>query len=273
MQFWKLHGLGNDFIALDGRDCAGKDYTELAKTLCHRRTGIGADGLIVAENSSTADIRMRIINSDGSEAEMCGNGIRCFAKYLYESGILQKQTMEIETLGGRMRPVLTIENGLVTLVRVEMGMPLFDCSEIPAVGSGTCIEKTITVLGQEWTVTSLRIGVPHTMLFVENLDAVDIASIGPAIEHADLFPERTNVNFVQPIDENTVRLATWERGCGQTLCCGTGSASTAVAACLVGKTGRKVEVQVALGSLFIDWAEDGSVSMTGPAEVICKGDF
>lgn len=272
MHFWKLHGLGNDFIALDGRANEGADYTALAQKLCDRRTGIGADGLIIAENSDTADIRMRIVNSDGSEAEMCGNGIRCFAKYLYESGILVKETMAIETLGGLMRPVLTVEDGIVTLVRVEMGKPLLDCSEIPAAGEGTCIERALTVLGRTVSVTSVRVGVPHTMVFVEDLSAVDIAALGNAIEHAPMFPERTNVNFVQPVDEHTVKLSTWERGCGRTLCCGTGATSTAVACALTGRTGRKVEVQVALGSLYIDWAADGSVSMTGPAELICKGE-
>jgi len=273
MHFWKLHGLGNDFIALDGRACAGADYTEAAKTLCNRRTGIGADGLIIAEDSDTADIRMRIINSDGSEAEMCGNGIRCFAKYLYESGILVQECMAIETLGGLMRPVLTVEDGKVSLVRVEMGEPKLSAAEIPATGEGNCIDRLLTAAGQDLRVTSVRVGVPHTMVFVEDLAKVDIPTLGPAIEHAPMFPERTNVNFVQPIDENTVMLRTWERGCGQTLCCGTGATSTAVACALTGRTGRKVEVQVELGSLFIDWAEDGSVSMTGPAALVCKGEI
>ena len=271
MQFWKLHGLGNDFIALDGRKREGADYTELARTLCDRHTGIGADGLIVAENSASADIRMRIINSDGSEAEMCGNGIRCFAKYIYESGILVKETMEIETLGGLMRPVLTIEDGCVTLVRVEMGKPMLDCRDIPAMGEGTCIDRELSVCGETLRVTSVRVGVPHTMVFVEDLATIDIAALGNAIEHAPMFPERTNVNFVQPVDENTVLLRTWERGCGQTLCCGTGATSTAVACALTGRTGRKVEVKVARGSLLIEWADDDTVSMTGPAELICKG--
>lgn len=272
MQFTKLHGLGNDFIALDGRKTPGADYTALARKLCDRHTGIGADGLIVAEHSDAADIRMRIINSDGSEAEMCGNGIRCFAKYLYESGILIGERMAIETLGGIMRPVLTVENGCVTLVRVEMGQPLLDCREIPAVGEGQCIARELTVAGETFTVTSVRVGVPHTMVFVQDLAAVDIGRLGPAIEHAPMFPERTNVNFVQPVDGNTVLLRTWERGCGQTLCCGTGATSTAVACVLTGRTGRSVEVRVALGSLFIDWAEDGRVYMTGPAETVCTGE-
>ena len=272
MQFWKLHGLGNDFIALDGRENEGFDYTQLAQKLCDRRTGIGADGLIVAENSASAGIRMRIINSDGSEAEMCGNGIRCFAKYVYESGILQRETMAIETLGGLMCPVLTVEDGRVTLVRVEMGKPLLECSEIPAVGEGRCIERELTVLGETLRVTSLRIGVPHTVAFVEDLKKVDIRALGSAIEHAPMFPERTNVNFAEHIDESTVRMQTWERGCGQTLCCGTGATSTAVAAALTGRTGRCVTVQVALGALEIEWAEDGRVYMTGPAETVCRGE-
>ena len=273
MKFMKMHGLGNDFLVIDGRVPESVDYSALAKRACERHTGGGADGILVVEDSDAADIRMRIINSDGSEAEMCGNGIRCFAKYVYEQGIVKGTELTVETLAGIMRPTLIVRNGVVEQVRVDMGQPFLECSQIPVVGEGRCIGRTLEVLGQTVEYTSVLVGVPHTIIFVDDPGAVDIDALGSAIEHAPVFPRRTNVNFAHVIDRNTVEMRTWERGCGRTLCCGTGASSTAVACVLNGKTGRSVDIRIALGTLHIDWAEDDHVYMTGPAAAVCVGEL
>ena len=273
MKFMKMHGLGNDFLVIDGRVPESVDYSALAKRACERHTGVGADGILVVEDSDAADIRMRIINSDGSEAEMCGNGIRCFAKYVYEQGIVKGTELTVETLAGIMRPTLIVRNGVVEQVRVDMGQPFLECSQIPVVGEGRCIGRTLEVLGQTVEYTSVLVGVPHTIIFVDDPGAVDIDALGSAIEHAPVFPRRTYVNFAHVIDRNTVEMRTWERGCGRTLCCGTGASSTAVACVLNGKTGRSVDIRIALGTLHIDWAEDDHVYMTGPAAAVCVGEL
>lgn len=273
MKFMKMHGLGNDFLVIDGRVPESVDYSALAKRACERHTGVGADGILVVEDSDAADIRMRIINSDGSEAEMCGNGIRCFAKYVYEQGIVKGTELTVETLAGIMRPTLIVRNGVVEQVRVDMGQPFLECRQIPVVGEGRCIGRTLEVLGQTVEYTSVLVGVPHTIIFVDDPGAVDIDALGSAIEHAPVFPRRTNVNFAHVIDRNTVEMRTWERGCGRTLCCGTGASSTAVACVLNGKTGRSVDIRIALGTLHIDWAEDDHVYMTGPAAAVCVGEL
>ncbi len=273
MHFTKAHGLGNDFILVDGRDAPPRDYNALAPVLCHRQTGVGADGIIVVLPSQQADIRMRIVNSDGSEAEMCGNGIRCFARYVYERGIVAKPAFTVETLAGLVRPALLLSDGKVTGVRVDMGEPILDCAEIPVLGEGRCVDRPLTVLGQALRFTSVLVGVPHTMIFVDDLAQTDIAALGEAIEHAEVFPRRTNVNFVRVLDERTVEMRTWERGCGRTLACGTGASSAAVACVLNGKTGRAVDVRIELGTLHIEWADDNHVYMTGPAALVFEGDI
>jgi len=272
MKFSKMHGLGNDFIVIDAREKPDLDYNALAKQWCDRHTGIGADGLLLVLDSEVADTRMRIINADGSEAEMCGNGIRCFAKFVFDRGIVKKSAFSIETYGGIMRPRLLVVDGAVDEVCVDMGEPLFDSADIPVLGEGRCIERTLTVDGKEYVFTSMRIGVPHTVVFVDDLDSTDIEHLGNLIEHADIFPQRTNVNFLEPVSDRAVKVRTWERGCGCTLACGTGSTSAAVACALTGRTGRSVDVFIALGRLHIDWAADNHVYMTGPAAYAFKGE-
>ena len=274
IRFTKLHGLGNDFIMLQEPLPADVDWNALAPALCHRRTGIGADGLLLVLPSDRADVRMRIINSDGSEAEMCGNGIRCFCKYVFDRGLVQKTDFTVETLGGIMHPVVTAENGVARMIRVEMGKPELEPALVPVKSDGPCIEQKMEVLGQEVTYTTMAIGgVPHTVVFVEDLDAVDVATLGQAMEHASVFPAKSNINFGQLVDDHTIRVRTWERGCGCTLACGTGSTATAVAGALTGRTGRQVTIALALGELEILWAEDGSVSMNGPAAIAYEGTF
>ena len=274
MEFVKMHGLGNDFFVIDGRELSDVDYSSMAIRYCDRHTGIGADGILIVENSDVADIRMRIFNSDGSEAEMCGNGIRCFTKYVYEHGIVNKPKLTVETLAGIMCPEATvINNGIVEQIRVDMGEPFLECADVPVRGTGRCIDRAMNILGQEIHYTSLLLGVPHTIVFVDDYDSFDLATLGVAIEHASVFPRRTNVDFVRVIDDHTVEMRTWERGCGRTLCCGTGASSTCVACVLNNKTGRKITVQIELGTLTIEWADNNHVYMTGPAAVSFSGNF
>ena len=275
MQFTKLHGLGNDFITIDNRNgaIAEEKKNALAARLCHRRTGIGGDGLILVENSETCDTRMRIINSDGSEAEMCGNGVRCFAKYVYDNGIVKKERFSVETLAGPMIADLTDDNGLCTHVRVNMGKPFFNRAEIPVVGEGECQLQTLKALDRTFTFSTILLGVPHTVVFVDDVLGFDWQKYGAEIERmTDLFPRKTNVNFAQVLDENNVLVRTFERGCGPTLACGTGSSSVAVCCARAGKTGRRVTIHLELGTLTIEWAESGEVFMTGPAALAFSGE-
>ena len=274
MDFVKMHGLGNDFVFIEDKTGQDKDYTALARAMCNRHTGIGADGLIVIVDSRVADVRMRIINSDGSEAEMCGNGIRCFAKYVYDSGIIEKKRFTVETPAGIMEPEITVgADNKAELITINMGRPSFNRSEIPMEGAdGRVLNEDLCVDGENWKITSLLMGVPHTVTYVDDVDSVDIEKIGPLFEKHETFPKHTNINFAQQMDDRTVKVRTWERGAGATLACGTGSCSVAVASFLNGRTGREVDIQLPLGILHIEYREeDGNVYMTGPAAVSFTG--
>ena len=274
MDFVKMHGLGNDFVFIEDKSGQDKDYTALARAMCNRHTGIGADGLIVIVDSRVADVRMRIINSDGSEAEMCGNGIRCFAKYVYDSGIIEKKRFTVETPAGIMEPEITVgADNKAELITINMGRPSFNRSEIPMEGAdGRVLNEDLCVDGENWKITSLLMGVPHTVTYVDDVDTVDIEKIGPLFEKHEAFPKHTNINFAQQMDDRTVKVRTWERGSGATLACGTGSCSVAVASFLNGRTGREVDIQLPLGTLHIEYREeDGNVYMTGPAAVSFTG--
>lgn len=274
MDFVKMHGLGNDFVFIEDKTGQDKDYTALARAMCNRHTGIGADGLIVIVDSCVADVRMRIINSDGSEAEMCGNGIRCFAKYVYDSGIIEKKRFTVETPAGIMEPEITVgADNKAELITINMGRPSFNRSEIPMEGAdGRVLNEDLCVDGENWKITSLLMGVPHTVTYVDDVDTVDIEKIGPLFEKHEAFPKHTNINFAQQMDDRTVKVRTWERGAGATLACGTGSCSVAVASFLNGRTGREVDIQLPLGILHIEYREeDGNVYMTGPAAVSFTG--
>ena len=274
MDFVKMHGLGNDFVFIEDKTGQDKDYTALARAMCNRHTGIGADGLIVIVDSRVADVRMRIINSDGSEAEMCGNGIRCFAKYVYDSGIIEKKRFTVETPAGIMEPEITVgADNKAELITINMGRPSFNRSEIPMEGAdGRVLNEDLCVDGENWKITSLLMGVPHTVTYVDDVDSVDIEKIGPLFEKHEAFPKHTNINFAQQMDDRTVKVRTWERGAGATLACGTGSCSVAVASFLNGRTGREVDIQLPLGTLHIEYREeDDNVYMTGPAAVSFTG--
>ncbi len=266
MRITKMHGLGNDFIVFFDNGNTEFNVTDMAQRLCNRHTGIGADGLVIVMPSDIADVRMRIINSDGSEAEMCGNGIRCFAKYAYDRKIIDKEEFTVETLAGIMTPTIIADNGVAKLVKVNMGKPTFSAKNIPMdVEADKVIDYTLDVDGVSYMVSSVLLGVPHTEVFVDDVTTVPLTVLGPMIEKHPLFPKGTNVNFVQVVNENTVKVRTWERGAGATLACGTGSCSSAVMAYEKGLTGRSVDVELYLGTLRVDYDEDGTVYMTGPA--------
>jgi diaminopimelate epimerase len=275
MHFVKMHGLGNDFIVVDEFNVqSGRDYNKLAPMLCDRHFGIGADGIVIVLPSDIADARMRIINADGSEAEMCGNGIRCFAKYVYESGAIKRHVLSVETLAGIIKPELFVEGGEVQKVKVDMGKPDFDPGAIPAFMPGTrIVERPLEVDGRPYAVTSMSMGVPHTVIFVDDVDKMDIIGLGSKIEKHPVFPKKTNVNFVEVLNDYEIKVRTWERGAGATLACGTGSCASAVAAATTGRTGREVTVHLMAGQLEIRWAEDDTVFMTGPATKVFQGDI
>lgn len=263
MKFTKMHGLGNDFIIIE-EEQTGKysDYTVLAQKLCDRHFGIGADGLLIVAKSQIADIKMRIFNADGSEAEMCGNGIRCFAKYVYERGILKKDKFEVETLAGVIVPTLYIKNGIVDSVMVDMGKPVFD----------DAIEDLPIEAGdRHFNITYVNMGVPHVVVFMEEINVEDILKYGPIIEHHKLFPHGTNVNFVKIGNRDDIYVRTWERGVGLTLACGTGTCASAVAACKSGRAPEKLTAHLAAGDLRIEWVQNGNVYMYGPAEIVFDG--
>jgi diaminopimelate epimerase len=272
MEFEKVHGLGNDFILFED-DRKARDWNALAVTLCERRLSVGADGVLVVLPSSIADTRMRIINADGSEAEMCGNGIRCFAKYVYERGIVTKQDMAVETLAGIMRPRLIVENGVVTDVCVDMGKPEFARAGIPMKGEGEAADVEIEAGGQQVTVTSLLMGVPHTIVLTDRIDEAVAESLGPVIERHEMFPRKTNVNFVQVMDRDNIRVLTWERGAKLTFACGTGSCASVVAMFRKGLVNRRAAVHLKAGRLIIEYLEDGRVLMTGPAQRVYRAEL
>ena len=275
MEFMKVHGLGNDFILLEQAAYEGRDLAKLAIRLCDRHTGIGADGLLLvaAPGREDADIRMRIINQDGSEAEMCGNGIRCFARYVFEQGLVSGTEFRVETKAGVMVPHISVEDGRVKDVKIDMGKPALERQAIPMDGSaGTVLaEKLVLEDGSSYAITSMFMGVPHTMVFVDSLGDELVSSVGRRIEKNPVFPQGTNVNFVVIHGRSKIEVRTWERGAGATLACGTGCCASAVAACLNGYTDRNVTVQVQLGSLQIQYAADETVWMSGPAEIVYRG--
>ena len=272
MKFTKVHGLGNDFVLFDGRETPDLDWNALTKRVCDRHTGVGADGTLILLRSDTADVRMRIINADGSEAEMCGNGIRAFSRYAFENGIVHGTEFTVETLAGIMKPRIILKNGHVEGVRVDMGEPNIDAASVPVAVQGRAIGILLSADERTFSATAVRVGVPHTIVFVDKLNEADVPHYGPLIEHDPLFPERTNVDFVEVVSKDHVRMRTWERGCGCTLACGTGACSAAVACVLTGKTARSVDVEIELGVLHIDWSNaDNRVYMTGPATLVFSG--
>lgn len=276
MNFTKMHGLGNDFIVLDGAEALPANASELAVRLCDRHFGIGADGLVYILPSQRADYMMRIINSDGSEAEQCGNAIRCAAKYIYDNGLVDagKTELTIETIGAGPQVVqLQIEAGRVSRVRVDMGEPVLAGLKVPTtIDAEPVLEHPVAVDGREFTFTAVSMGNPHCVIFVDDAVGFDLAAWGPKLETHPLFPRRINVEFATVKSRDYADMRVWERGAGPTLACGTGACATLVAGVLNGKMDRKGVVALKGGELLIEWSEaDNRVYMTGPAETVYTG--
>lgn len=271
--FWKMHGLGNDYIVVDNRDetIEGKMLGNLAKRLCNRRFSVGADGLLAVTESSAADAKMRIFNADGSEAEMCGNGIRCFAKYCYENGITTKKEMKVETLAGVKGLRLDVENGEVKAVQVNMGRPAFERDQIPMLGEGKFIDEDLKVDEQTFKATCLSVGNPHCVVFIDGVEGFPLETFGPKIENHRLFPKRVNVEFVQVLNKHELKVRVWERGVGETLACGTGACASGVAAKILGRAGSECTVHLLGGDLSIEYEDE--IYMTGPAEKVYTGEI
>lgn len=272
--FTKLHGLGNDYHFIDCTAREIADPAELSRQMSHRHLGVGSDGIILVLPSDTADFRMRIFNADGSEAETCGNGLRCFAKFVYERGMTDKDDIVVDTLAGPNHLKMTIEQGKVVSVRSNMGKPRFERAEIPMLGpEGRVIEEAIEVGDETLHVTCANIGNPHAVFFVPDATAVDLAKIGPLVEHHPSFPKRTNVEFVTVRDRANMVMRIWERGSGITMASGSGSCGSALAAMITDRVDRKVNVHLVYGVLTIEWAEDGCVYQQGPATEVFSGEW
>ena len=273
--FTKLHGLGNDYHFIDTEKHPVADPAELSRRMSHRHLGAGSDGIILVMPGEAHEFKMRIFNADGSEAETCGNGIRCFAKYVYERGMTDKTEFTIETLAGPNRVVLTVDDGKVAAVRSNMGRPKFDRAEIPMLGvPGRVIEEPITVDdGRVFNITCANIGNPHAVVFVDDATKVNLTDIGPRIENHPSFPKRTNVEFVNVIDRDNMVMRIWERGSGITMASGSGSCGSALAAMITDRVNRRVNVHLVYGVLTIEWAEDGCVYQQGPATEAYTGEW
>jgi diaminopimelate epimerase len=280
MNFVKMHGLGNDFVMLNclEREIPEEELPGLAVRLCDRHFGIGADGIELILPSGKADFRMRILNSDGSEAEMCGNGIRCFAKYLHDEGLTDKETLRIETLAGTQVVEVRKNGQSVESVRVDMGVPRLKPEEIPIAlpnMSHQPLEKVVNeslhVNGYTFAITCVSMGNPHCVIFLEDVDHFPFKTVGPQIETHPVFPVRTNVHFAQALGSTEVKVKVWERGAGPTLACGTGACAVLVAGVLTDRLERRAVVQLPGGALLVEWAEDNHLFMTGPATTVFRG--
>lgn len=277
MRFAKLHGLGNDFIVVDAFEVALDEAAlpGLARRMCDRHFGVGADGILLAGPSAEADFRMRLINSDGSEAEHCGNGIRCVAKFIADSGRTTADRITIETVGRINVLELNRENGKVATVRVDMGEPRFRRAEVPMTGDpdGEAVEEALDVDGQSLAFTCISMGNPHAVTFVDEVESLPLERIGPLVEHHTVFPRRTNTEFIRVINPRELQMRVWERGAGETLACGTGACASLVAAARTGRSERTATVHLPGGDLLIEWGDDNHVYMTGPAVHVFDGEW
>jgi diaminopimelate epimerase len=275
MKFTKMHGAGNDYVYVNGFVETVEDPASLSIAVSDRHFGIGADGLVLILPSEKEDFRMRIFNADGSEAEMCGNATRCIAKYVFDNGMTDKTSITLETLSGQKHLDLHIENGIVRTVRVDMGEPILLPKLIPVnIDEQRVVNFPIALDGKKVNITALSMGNPHVVIFVDNVDEIDLPKIGQKVEHHPLFPKRTNTEFVQVISPKQLKMRVWERGSGETLACGTGACASTVAAVLTGQAERNITMELAGGTLFIEWLEtDNHVYMTGPATTVFEGDY
>lgn len=275
MKFTKMQGLGNDYVYVNCFEEKIENPSEVAIKVSNRNFGIGSDGLIMINPSKVADCEMEMYNADGSRSEMCGNGIRCVGKYVYDYGIAKKASISVETLAGIKYLDFTIENDKVKLVKVDMGSPELVPEKIPIVASGEMVlNEPIFVDGTEYRMTGVSMGNPHAVVFIDDVKGLDIEKIGPKFENHERFPRRVNTEFVKVLDRHTVEMRVWERGSGETLACGTGACAVAVACILNGFTEEKVTVKLLGGDLLIEWNRTANkVYMTGPAEVSFEGEI
>lgn len=276
LHFTKMHGTGNDYVYVNLFTETVENPEQLSIQISDRHFGIGSDGLILIAPSEIADCRMIMFNADGSEGAMCGNGIRCVAKYAYEHGIAKDTHMRIETKSGIKTLELTVEEGIVTYVQVNMGQAILKPENIPVKADGDdFVDREISVDGKDYKVTCVSMGNPHCVVFTEGIDDLELEKIGPKFENHELFPDRINTEFVEIIDEHTVKMRVWERGSGETISCGTGTCAVTVAAVLNGhcKGGEEIEVQIRGGRLYDTWLDSGEVLMKGPATTVFEGDI
>ena len=282
IKFTKMEGLGNDYVYVDCTKQNLENASNLAKIISDRHFGVGSDGLILIESSKKADFRMQMFNSDGTEAEMCGNGIRCVGKYVYDKGLTDKTTLKIETLAGIKVLNLNVEGGKVKTVKVDMGEPILDYKLIPAKDGKVYKSKdgikfykvNINIEGDLKELTCVSMGNPHGIDFANNIEKLKIEKFGPIIEVDEHFPNKVNAEFIEILDKHNIKMRVWERGAGETLACGTGACASVVASFLNGYTERNVTVELLGGKLEIEWnKEDNHVYMTGPAETVFEGEF
>ena len=275
IKFTKMHGLGNDYVYIDAINQKIENESSLAKFVSNRHFGIGSDGLILICKSDIADFKMRMFNSDGSEAEMCGNGIRCVGKFVYDKGLTDKTIVKIETLAGIKTLVLNTKDGKVETARVDMGEPILETEKIPVISKEQPVKNLeLEAENKKFKFTCVSMGNPHAITIVENTKEFDVEKYGKILEVDKAFPKKANIEYAQIIDKENIKMRVWERGAGETLACGTGACATAVACNLNGLTGRKVNIELLGGTLNIEWNEkDNHVYMTGPAVTVFDGEL
>ena len=280
LKFTKMEGLGNDYIYVDCTKNDLENASELARVMSDRHFGIGADGLILIKKSENADFRMQMYNSDGTEAEMCGNGIRCVGKYVFDKGLTKNTTLKIETLAGIKTLKLNVENGKVQSVKVDMGEPILDYKLIPVKNAKEHKSKDevkfykVNVDKNPHELTCVSMGNPHAINYIKDVKAAKVSEYGPVIEQDEHFPNKINVEFIEIVDRNNIKMRVWERGTGETLACGTGACASVVASVLNDYTNRNVKVELLGGNLNIEWnKEDNHVYMIGPATEVFEGEF
>ena len=275
IKFTKMHGLGNDYVYIDAINQKIENESSLAKFVSNRHFGVGSDGLILICKSEIADFKMRMFNSDGSEAEMCGNGIRCVGKFVYDKGLTNKTTVKIETLAGIKTLILNTKDGKVGTARVDMGEPILEAEKIPVISTEKPVKNLeLEAENKKFKFTCVSMGNPHAITIVENTKEFDVEKYGKVLEVDKAFPKKANIEFAQIIDRQNINMRVWERGAGETLACGTGACATAVACNLNGLTDRKVNIELLGGTLNIEWNEtDNHVYMTGPAVTVFDGEL
>lgn len=275
MKFTKMQGLGNDYIYVNCFEEYIDNPKEVARHLSDRHFGIGSDGLILIKQSKIADFMMEMYNADGSQSEMCGNGIRCVGKYVYDFGLTSKTEITVETLAGIKYLKLHLENGEVDKVTVDMGEPIFTPQNIPILSEKErYVNEEVEVLGKKFLMTSLSMGNPHGVIFVDNVKEFPVEAIGRELEKNSIFPNRANIEFVEVLDHHSANMRVWERGSGETLACGTGTCASVVAGVLTGVLDRKSTVHLLGGDLYIEWNEiDNHVYMTGNATTVFTGNI